>query len=126
MVTFTRYACPASRPLLMSLFDVVGLMTLGAIAWLWFSGFAAREAGIAAARAACETENLQLLDDTVAFASLKPARDDEGRMALRRVYKFEFSDTGNNRRNGSVVLLGDRVLVVNIGLRLVPPGATLH
>ena len=30
-------------------------------------------------------------------------------MALRRTYSFEFSDTGNNRRNGSVVMLGGEV-----------------
>ena len=110
----------------MSLFDLVGLILLAALVWLWYSGFAAREAGIAAARAACESENLQLLDDTVVFSSLKTARNDDGRLQLRLVYKFEFSDTGNNRRNGSVVLLGDQVIVVNIGLRLVPAGTVLH
>jgi len=28
---------------------------------------------------------------------------------LRRTYVFEFSETGNNRRQGAVVLLGARV-----------------
>jgi hypothetical protein len=110
----------------MSIFDVIGLIMLGGLGWLWFDGFKAREAGINAARLACDTESLQLLDDTVAIESLKPARNNDGRLVLRRVYKFEFSDTGNNRRNGSVVLLGHRVVVVNIGLRLVPSGTVLH
>ena len=110
----------------MSAFDVISLIVLGGLTWLWFDSFKAREAGIKAARSACKSEGLQLLDDTVAIASLKPARNNDGQLVLRRVYKFEFSDTGNNRRIGSVVLLGCRVLVVNIGLRLVPPDAVLH
>ena len=105
----------------MPVFEIVSLTLLSALAWLWFDGFAAREAGMRAARAACASENLQLLDDTVSIASLRPERNTDGQFALRRVYAFEFSDTGDNRRRGSVVLLGKRVLVVNIGLRLAPP-----
>ena len=110
----------------MSAIDIFSLIVLCGLAWFWFDSSGAREAGIKAARFACETESLQLLDDTVAFASLKLMRNDEGRVALRRVYKFEYSDTGNNRRKGSVVLLGHRVVVVNIGLRLVTADTTLH
>ena len=110
----------------MTAFDILSLIVLGGLAWLWFDSFRAREAGVQAARLACESENLQLLDDTVAIASLKPARNHDGQIVLRRVYKFEFSDTGNNRRNGSIVLLGCRVVVVNIGLRLVSSDTVLH
>jgi len=49
---------------------------------------------------------VQLLDDTVAFAQLRLARDAEGRLRVRRTYGFEFSDTGNNRRRGAIVMLG--------------------
>lgn len=110
----------------MSAFDIFSLIVLVGLVWLWFDSSGAREAGIKAARFACESENLQLLDDTVAIAGLKPARNDDGRVVLRRIYEFEYSDTGNNRRKGSVVLHGHRVVVVNIGLRLVPSDATLH
>lgn len=110
----------------MPTFELAGLIVLGALAWLWFDSFQAHAIGIAAAREACAAEDLQLLDDTVALAGLKPARDDDGRLTLRRVYDFEFSDTGDNRRRGSVVLLGRRVLVINIGLRLAPPNGVLH
>ena len=59
-----------------------------------------------AGRAACVRHGLQFLDETVAFVKLRPARDDEGRLRLRRTYAFEFSDTGNNRRQGVIVTLG--------------------
>ena len=106
--------------------ELVGLLVLGALAWLWYDSLKARDAGIQAVRSACAAEELQLLDETVAIASLKPVRDEDGRLVLRRAYDFEYTDTGNNRRRGSIVLLGQRVLVINIGLRLVPENRTLH
>jgi hypothetical protein len=110
----------------MPTFEIISLILLGALAWLWMDSFKAREAGMRAARTACDSENLQLLDDTVSLSSLRPGRRDDGQLLLRRTYAFEFSDTGDNRRKGSVVLLGNRVLVVNIGLRLVTEGTVLH
>ena len=72
----------------------------------WIDTLKARERALAAGRAACERNNLQLLDETVQFARLRFARDDGGRLRLRRTYTFEFSDTGNNRRHGAIVMLG--------------------
>lgn len=107
-------------------FELISLLLIGAVVWLWLDSLRARDCAIAAARNACTTEGLLLLDDTVAIASLKPARDGDGQLKLRRVYEFEYSDTGNNRRKGSIVLQGYRVLIVNIGLRLVPDERVLH
>jgi hypothetical protein len=39
----------------------------------------------------------------------RPTRDAEGRVTLRRVYSFEFSDDGRRRRGGSIVIVGDRL-----------------
>jgi hypothetical protein len=33
-------------------------------------------------------------------------RDAEGQLRIARTYTFEFSDTGNNRRHGAIVMLG--------------------
>ena len=107
-------------------FELISLLVIGGVVWLWFDSLRARDSAIAAARAACNTEGLLLLDDTVAIASLKPARDGDGQLRLSRVYEFEYSDTGNNRRKGSIVLQGHRILIVNIGLRLVPDERVLH
>ncbi len=104
----------------MPAFELAGLVLLAGLGWFWLDSLKARDAAIQAARKACAAESLQLLDDTVSIASLKPARDDEGRLMLQRVYTFEYSDTGDNRRRGSVVLLGHNVSMINIGLRLAP------
>ena len=101
------------------------LAFLAAVAWLWWDSLQSREAAVAAARAACLAEGLQFLDDTVGIAGIKPARNDDGRLRLQRRYEFEFSDTGANRIKGSIVMLGDRVLQLDLQ-PLVTAGNTLH
>lgn len=98
----------------MPTFEIAVTCLLFLIAWFWLDTLRAREAGISAARALCDRRNLQLLDDTVASESLRLARDDDGKVLLRRVYGFEYSDTGDNRRHGSVTLLGKHVVMLDI------------
>ena len=59
-----------------------------------------------AGRAACKRYDLQFLDETVSFTRLRLARGEDGNLKLKRTYTFEFSDTGNNRRHGAIVMLG--------------------
>jgi hypothetical protein len=101
--------------------ETLSLLVLLALAWFWFDSFQARAAGMDAARAACAAENLLLLDDTVALAAVRPARDDDGRLRLRRVYHFEYSDTGNNRRSGRITLLGSQLRLRHLPLRTQRP-----
>ena len=89
--------------------DVLALAALIAIGGLWFDGLRARESAVRAARLACNADGVQLLDDTVALFALGLQRNDDGRPAVRRIYRFEFSDTGNNRLDGSITLLGTHV-----------------
>jgi len=74
--------------------------------YFWIDSLRARERALAAGRSACQRYGVQLLDETVEFAKLRLARDDAGRLHLRRTYSFEFSDTGDNRRRGAIVMLG--------------------
>lgn len=103
----------------MSLFEIIGLALLGAAAWLWLDSLKTREIGVSTARTACAADGLQFLDDSVAIESLWPVRDDEGQLKLRRVYSFEYSDTGNNRCKGSVTMIGQQVVTFYVGPRLV-------
>ena len=72
----------------------------------WIDSLRARERALDAGRGACKRYGVQLLDETVQFARLRFARNDEGRLRLRRTYTFEFTDNGNNRRHGAIVMLG--------------------
>ena len=115
--------------LAMDLLELIGLLLLGGGVWLWLDSLNAREAGVRATQKACADEGLQLLDETVAIRSLRPARDEAGRLRLRRVYGFEYSDTGDNRRSGSVTLLGQDVEYLHLRpqLYVVPkPDETRH
>ena len=88
------------------MWEAAALVLIVAGALFWTDSLRARERALAAGRRACERYGVQLLDETVVFASLRLARDDEGRVRLKRTYRFEFSDTGDNRRHGAIVMLG--------------------
>lgn len=109
----------------MSAADFVALVVLGLAAWLWLDSLRAREAGVQAARGACRREGVQLLDDTVSIRSLRFGRDEDGRLRLQRVYDFEFSDSGDDRQQGSVMLLGREVVMLDVRPR-VASAPTLH
>ncbi|MBP5987541.1 MAG: DUF3301 domain-containing protein [Azonexus sp.] len=113
----------------MNLYELLLLALTAILAWFWFDSLKARETGILAARNACHAEGLQFLDETVVGSSLGLARDDDGLLKLRRVYTFEYSDNGDNRRSGSVTLLGHEVELLHVrpNLYIVPgPHETLH
>jgi hypothetical protein len=91
------------------MWEFAALLLIGGAVFLWIDSLRARERAVAAGRAACRRYDLQFLDDTVSFARLRLARDEEGQLRIARTYTFEFSDTGNNRRHGAVMMLGARV-----------------
>ena len=91
------------------MWESLALLLLTAGALLWADSLRARERAVRAGRSACQRYGLQFLDDTVSFARLRLARDDGGQLRISRTYTFEFSDTGNNRRHGAIVMLGGEV-----------------
>ena len=88
------------------MWEAAALLAILAGAALWADSLRARERALKAGRSACERYELQFLDDTVSFARLRLGRDEQGQLKIARTYTFEFSDTGNNRRHGAIVMLG--------------------
>jgi hypothetical protein len=88
------------------MWEAFALLLLAAGTFLWIDSLRAREAALAAGRSACERYGLMLLDDTVSVSKTSFERNAEGRLRIARTYRFEFSDTGNNRRQGAIRLLG--------------------
>jgi len=109
----------------MSLPEIAALLALLLGGWLLWDTLKARETANAAMRAACAERGFLFLDDTVSLRSVRPARDDEGHVRLRRAYRFQYSDTGHNRRDGSITLLGDAVVALNV-VAGAPPRDALH
>ena len=91
------------------MWELVALLALGGGILLWTDSLRARERAVRAGRSACERYGLQFLDDTVSFARMRLARNEDGELRIARTYTFEFSDTGNNRRQGAIVMLGAEV-----------------
>jgi hypothetical protein len=86
--------------------EAVALLLLVGAGLLWADSLRARERAVRAGRDACARYGLQFLDETVSFTRMRLARDGDGRVKIARTYTFEFSDTGNNRRDGAIVMLG--------------------
>ena len=95
---------------------MITVAALAAAGWFLWSSLRAREAANAAIRPACRAEGYLFLDDTVALDRLRLRRDDEGHVRFERVYGFDYSDTGDNRRRGYATLLGARVVEVSLGV----------
>jgi len=91
------------------MWEGAAIVLIAAGIFFWLDSLRARERALKAGRAACERYELQFLDDTVLCTRTRPTRDAEGRVTLRRVYSFEFSDDGRRRRGGSIVIVGDRL-----------------
>jgi len=116
---------------MITIWDLLPIAGLALFAWYWMDSLKAREIALDAARAACRRVGHQFLDDTVATERTRLARNELGQTCLRRVYRFEYSDTGDNRHRGAVVMLGREVDVVQIAgmLELVssrPDRSRLH
>jgi hypothetical protein len=88
------------------MWEVAALLALAGFVVLVLDSLRARERAVRAGRDACRRYELQFLDDTVSFARLRLARDEDGRLKLARTYTFEFTETGNTRRQGAIVMLG--------------------
>lgn len=94
----------------------IGILFVAVIlGWFWLDSTQTRELAIGICRTACEQHQVQLLDHTVALRHLKLRWPRQG-LRLRRVYRFEFSEEGVSRRTGYLVMLGQELQEISLGL----------
>jgi hypothetical protein len=93
----------------MDVISLLFLLMLAALGWFWLDSIRTLEIARIAGKRACADANVQFLDDTVAGIALALVRDQSGRRVLRRTYRFEFSETGDNRLEGQLIVLGGKV-----------------
>ena len=98
-----------------SLFEVLGLLVLAAGAAYWLEAMRGKELARAAGKRACDGAGLQFLDDTVVQTRVRVRRDENGRVAFQRQYRFEFTDSNDARYRGNVTVFGRRVLHLSLG-----------
>lgn len=98
----------------MSLLELILLLLLAALLWFVVDSLKAREAGLEAARRACQREGLQFLDETVVGHALGVARNENGQLVLKRGFGFEYSLTGDDRYHGTVLIEGREVVLIDV------------
>ena len=98
---------------------LIAVAVLAAVVWLWRESLRSREAATRAGRRICAASDVQFLDETVALARMSVAW--HGRVALVRIYRFDYSTDGADRAVGLVIV--QRGAVVHV--QLAGPG-TLH
>lgn len=90
--------------------------------WFWLDALRAREMATALSRQACSDRELQFLDQAVALRRLGLRWTHQG-LRLRRVYRFEYSETGTGRRTGYLILIGLNLEEISLGLPSHPADA---
>lgn len=94
--------------------EILMLVVIGAFALYWQNSMRCKEIASGAAKRECQREGLQFLDQTVQQQRLSMSRDPEGMWRLWRDYRFEYSPDGLGRARGRILLLGHRVIAVNV------------
>lgn len=80
----------------------------------WQNGMRCKEIAGNAAKRECDRAGLQYLDQTVQQERLSMSRDPAGAWHLWRDYRFDYSPDGLERERGRILLLGHRVIAVNL------------
>ncbi|HEA52978.1 hypothetical protein LCGC14_1230120 [marine sediment metagenome] len=94
-------------------------MTLGTLFWLfvavffiwyWWRAKAIKDSVLRAAQNYCKTMDVMLLDDAIYLRGIWFRRDDQGQIRVWRRFMFDFTSTGEERYSGRVIMLGPRIL----------------
>jgi hypothetical protein len=87
------------------------LLVVVVLAWAaWSSARAAAERAEDAGRDACAAAGVQWLDQSVHASGLRLRRGEDGRLGFERSFRFEYSEDGQDRHVGRLVIRGDRLV----------------
>jgi hypothetical protein len=96
--------------------SMLPLLVAGVVVALWLDALAARETAAFRSRRLCEESGLQWLDQSIVLQRIGLVRVD-GRLALKRSYRFEVSFDGSDRHQASISLHGRRVANYTLPVR---------
>lgn len=94
--------------------DFVFIVLLLLLGFYWSSATKAREIAFSVVKTYCQKMDVLLLDEYVALTGQWFKRDQRGKVKAWRSYQFEFSSTGDERYHGKVVMLGTKVLSIQL------------
>jgi len=94
--------------------DLFLIILLLLIVYYWSCAMKAREAAYRAVVGHCHKMEVLLLDDYVALNGQWLKKDEFGVTKVWRSFQFEFSSTGAERYHGKVVMLGEKILSIQL------------
>ena len=87
------------------------LMIVGVAAFFAFAAArAAAERAAEIGRDACLAAGVQWLDQSMHATGMRLRRKDDGWLGFERSYRFDYSEDGQDRHIGRIVLLGDKLV----------------
>ncbi|MFN7136181.1 MAG: DUF3301 domain-containing protein [Thermomonas sp.] len=89
---------------------LVRMLVGAAGVFLFTAARAAAERAAARGRDACEAAGVQWLDQSVHATGIRLRRRDDGWLGLERSFRFEYSEDGQDRHVGRIVLLGEKLV----------------
>ncbi len=95
----------------MSLFEILALLILCLVIWLFWQTRIMAEKAKASINEYCETHGLQVL--AIARTKLQPSRSANGHFCWKGTYQFEFSSDGESYYLGYAVVNGVKLLSVD-------------
>ena len=104
----------------------IGLLLVLAAYIVW-RGIAVREMALRAVKFHLKGLELQLLDENVALRGFWFKRNDRNDLCAWYSYSFEFSSTGDERYHGVIVVLGGKIINIELDpYRLPESDNSLH
>ena len=104
----------------LSIYHIIFLSLGLLLAWYFFSELKVRELTLHAARKHCQLMQVQLLDQSVGLYRVWFKRGTDKRLHWWRNYQFEFTSTGEERYQGFIIVLGNRVESIDLGVHKIP------
>jgi hypothetical protein len=89
--------------------ELLLLIAIAAVSLYWLASMRCKDLAIGVARRECKRCDVQLLDQTVHQHHISLSRDSIGRWRVWRHYKFEYSEDGDTRHVGTLIMLGQKV-----------------
>ncbi len=82
------------------------LLGIALLLFFWLNTLRVREMANTSAKLTCIRQGFQFLDGTVSLTHWKLIK---GKLSVRRTYQFEYSDDGDNRQKGVVIIAANKV-----------------
>ena len=93
---------------------VIALLLLGLAVFYWSLTQRYKSLAVRAGRSRCKEAGVQFLDHTVVHDKKSLIKDSQGNWRVARKYLFEFTSTGEQRYQGTVVLIGNYVAEIEL------------